>query len=160
MTLASHTDVRIAVLDDWQKAAAQSADWSALQARAEIVFFEQPFLGQDEAAQALASFDIVMAMRERTPFPMALVERLPRLRMFALTGARAALIDIAGMVERGITVCTTGPGPGSQSTNGQAVNLAGSFTAYFQSQNESPGNASATALCSATQKIYPAEILA
>jgi phosphoglycerate dehydrogenase-like enzyme len=123
MTLAPNPDIRIAVLDDWQNAAATSADWTALKARAEVVFFDKPFTGQDEAAKALAPFDIVLAMRERTPFPMALVERLPRLRMFALTGSRGALVDIAGMVKHGITVCTTGPGPGADSTAELALAL-------------------------------------
>ena len=115
--------VRVAVLDDWQRAAEQCADWTPLQARAEVVFFDTPFAGQDAAAQALAPFDIVLAMRERTPFPLSLVERLPRLRMFGLTGSRAALVDMAGMVKRGITVCTTGGGPGAQSTAELALAL-------------------------------------
>ncbi|WP_213953675.1 D-2-hydroxyacid dehydrogenase family protein [Variovorax sp. dw_954] len=123
MTLANQSDVRIAVLDDWQNAAAGSADWTALKARAEVVFFDRPFASQDEAAQALAAFDIVLAMRERTPFPMTLVERLPRLRMFALTGSRGALVDIAGMVKHGIVVCTTGTGPGAESTAEMALAL-------------------------------------
>jgi phosphoglycerate dehydrogenase-like enzyme len=85
-------------------------------ARAEIHFFRVPFASEDEAASALADFDMVLATRERTPFPRSLVTRLPRLKMFGLTGARAALIDIASMIERGITVCYTGGGPSVQST--------------------------------------------
>ena len=65
----------------------------------------------------------MLATRERTPFPRSLVARLPRLRMFGLTGSRAALIDIAGMIERGITVCYTGGGPSVQSTAELALAL-------------------------------------
>lgn len=108
--------MRIAVLDDWQHAARPSTDWAALTARADVVFFSEPFAGEDAAARALADFDIVLATRERTPFPKTLHSRLPNLKMFGLTGARAALIDIAGMVERGVTVCHTGGGPSVQST--------------------------------------------
>ncbi|HEV3239971.1 MAG TPA: D-2-hydroxyacid dehydrogenase family protein [Casimicrobiaceae bacterium] len=107
---------RIAVLDDWQRIARVSADWTPLMARAEVAFFEAPFVDEDDAARGLAAFEIVLATRERTPFPPSLVARLPRLKMFGLTGSRAALIDIAGMISRGITVCYTGGGPSGSST--------------------------------------------
>lgn len=115
--------MRVAVLDDWQRAARSSADWSPLMARAEVTFFSAPFADEDEAARALAEFEIVLATRERTPFPRTLHARLPRLKMFGLTGARAALVDIAGMVERGVTVCYTRGGPSVQSTAELALGL-------------------------------------
>ena len=114
---------RVAVLDDWQRVAQASADWSPLIARAEVRFFEEPFADEDDAARRLAEFDIILATRERTPFPASLVARLPRLKMFGLTGARAGLIDIAGMIARGISVCHTGGGPSSSSTAELALGL-------------------------------------
>jgi phosphoglycerate dehydrogenase-like enzyme len=114
---------RIAVLDDWQKIARRSADWSALIARADVQFFETPFADENDAARRLADFDIVLAIRERTPFPASLVARLPKLKMFGLTGARAALIDTATMTARGITVCYTGGGPSGTSTAELALGL-------------------------------------
>ena len=107
---------RIAVLDDWQEIARTSADWAPLMARADVVFLREPFSCEDSAARALAEFDIVLCTRERTRFTSALVARLPRLKMFGLTGARAALIDVAAMIERGIMVCYTGGGPSVAST--------------------------------------------
>jgi phosphoglycerate dehydrogenase-like enzyme len=101
---------KVAVLDDWQHVARSSADWSALQRRARVEFFHDANVGIDDVASRLAEFDIILSMRERTPFPRALVERLPRLRMFSLTGARAASIDTQAMMSRGITVCYTGGG--------------------------------------------------
>ena len=86
-------------------------------------FFERPFADEDEAARALEPFDIILATRERTPFPPSLVARLPRLRMFGLTGARAGLIDLAGMIARGVTVCYTEGGPGVSSTAELALGL-------------------------------------
>ena len=71
----------IAVLDDWQGIARQSADWSALSARAHISFFGSAFATEDDAATALAEFDIVLSMRERTALPGSLINRLQRLRM-------------------------------------------------------------------------------
>lgn len=98
---------RIAVLDDWQKVARESADWSALERRAEVVFFETPFADLDATARALADFDALIVMRERTPFPAKLIERLPKLRMIALTGARSWSLDFAACTARGIVVCNT-----------------------------------------------------
>lgn len=114
---------RIAVLDDWQNVAKSSADWSPLEARADVRFFREPFASEDDAARALADFDIVLVTRERTPFPRSLVERLPRLRMFGLTGARAGLIDISSLQARGVTVCYTGGGPSGHSTAEIALGL-------------------------------------
>lgn len=114
---------RIAVLDDWQDVARTSADWSPLTARADVQFFRTPFASEDEAARMLGDFDIVLVTRERTPFPRSLVQRLPRLRMFGLTGSRAALIDIAALQERGVTVCYTGGGPSGNSTAEIALGL-------------------------------------
>ena len=115
--------MKIAVLDDWQRIARTSADWSPLIARADVSFFETPFADEDDAARRLAEFEIVLVTRERTPFPSSLVPRLPRLRMFGLTGARAGLVDIAGMISRGITVCYTGGGPSVSSTAELALGL-------------------------------------
>jgi phosphoglycerate dehydrogenase-like enzyme len=114
---------RIAVLDDWQGVARTSADWTSVLARAEVEFFREPFAGQDAAATALEPFDIVLAIRERTPFPATLVRRLPKLRMFGMTGARAALIDTAALKRAGVTVCNTGGGPSAASTAEVALGL-------------------------------------
>ena len=114
---------RIAVIDDWQNIARRSADWSALMARADVQFFEAPFTDENDAARRLADFDIVLATRERTPFPASLVARLPKLKMFGLTGARAALIDSAALTAQGVTVCYTGGGPSGTSTAELALGL-------------------------------------
>lgn len=98
---------KMAVLDDWQGIARTSADWSALQAQAEVVFFQEAFANEDDAAQALAAFDVVMALRERTAFPASLVKRLPKLRLFSLTGKRAGSVDMAALAAQGVTVTTT-----------------------------------------------------
>ena len=86
--------VKIAVLDDWQDVARSSADWSRLAARADLVFFADAFRTEDEAAVALADFDILLTMRERTAFPESLIRRLPKLRMISITGASNASLDV------------------------------------------------------------------
>jgi phosphoglycerate dehydrogenase-like enzyme len=98
------------VLDDWQDAARQSADWAPLAARAELVFFPDAFSTEDEAAARLTDFDILLTMRERTAFPATLIRRLPKLRMIGITGASVATLDVAACARQGIVVSNTAGG--------------------------------------------------
>jgi phosphoglycerate dehydrogenase-like enzyme len=114
---------RVAILDDWQGIAQASADWSQLASRAELVFFQEPAGTLEEAAARLAGFDILMAMRERQPFPAPLVARLPRLRMIALTGRRAGSMDMAALAAHGVVVSGTAGGDTGASTAELALGL-------------------------------------
>lgn len=100
--------MKVAVLDDWQGVARRFADWPKLQARADVVFFDEAFADENDAAAKLADFDIILSMRERTPLPGSLINRLPKLRMLGMTGARNASLDLAACTQRGIVVCKTG----------------------------------------------------
>ena len=100
--------MRVAVLDDWQGVARQSADWTKLLERSEVVFFEEPFSGTDKLAVALGEFEVIIAMRERTKFSRELLDRLPKLRMIALTGGRTWTTDFDELNARGIPMCHTG----------------------------------------------------
>ena len=75
--------MRIAILDDYFNAALRLADWSPLSGRAEIQVFTEPLGGEDNAAKRLADFEIIVGMRERTPFPGSLIRRLPKLQGFS-----------------------------------------------------------------------------
>jgi phosphoglycerate dehydrogenase-like enzyme len=101
---------RVAVLDDWQGVARGAGNWAPLQARAEVVFFQDAFADADDAAAKLADFEIVLSMRERTPLPGSLINRLPKLRMLGMTGARNLSLDTPACTARGIPVCSTGGG--------------------------------------------------
>jgi phosphoglycerate dehydrogenase-like enzyme len=98
---------KVAVLDDWQGVARASADWSALEQNAQVTIFSDAFRDEDDAAAKLAEFDIVLSMRERTPLPGSLINRLPKLRMLGMTGARNASLDTPACTARGIVVCNT-----------------------------------------------------
>jgi len=100
------SDIRVAVIDDWQNIAAASADWSALQAKAEIVFFQKNFPAgsEEEAAIELSGFDVILLMRERSSFREAMLTRLPRLKMISATGAKTPHIDAAYCTENGIVI--------------------------------------------------------
>ena len=108
--------MRVAVLDDYQGVAREMADWSSLGADCAITSFRDHLADLDSLVQRLRDFEIVVAMRERTPFPRALLERLPRLRLLVTTGMRNASIDLAAARERGVVVCGT---PGAAGTTGE-----------------------------------------
>jgi phosphoglycerate dehydrogenase-like enzyme len=110
---------KIAVLDDWQGVAQSSADWSPLSAHAEVVFFAQAFDDEDDAAAKLADFEIVLSMRERTPLPGSLINRLPMLRMLGITGARNASLDTTACTARSIPVCNTAGGAGTEAATAE-----------------------------------------
>jgi len=77
---------KIAVLDDYQHVALESADWSVLRDRADISVFQDHLADPDAVIERLLPFDVVCAMRERTPLPRGVIERLPNLKLIASTG--------------------------------------------------------------------------
>jgi phosphoglycerate dehydrogenase-like enzyme len=99
---------KIAVLDDYQNAALESADWSVLLDRADITVFPDHLADTDALIARLLPFDIVCVMRERTPLPRKVVERLPNLKLIASTGPGNASIDVVAAADRGIVVSHTG----------------------------------------------------
>jgi phosphoglycerate dehydrogenase-like enzyme len=100
--------MHIAVLDDYQSVALTSADWSTLESRADIEVFGDHIADEDALVTRLEGFDGIVAMRERTPFPRSLVERLPNLKLLITTGERNASFDLAALREADVTVCGTG----------------------------------------------------
>src|SRR5712671_4992318 len=100
--------IRIAILDDYQNVALEMADWSPLAGRAAITVFNGHLSNLDEIVERLLPFDVVCVMRERTPLPRTVIERLPRLKLIASTGSRNASIDVEAAAERGIAVAHTG----------------------------------------------------
>lgn len=98
---------RCAILDDYQNVALQMADWSKVAGEVEVTVFKSGLGDVDAVARALKGFAIVCLMRERTPFPRALIEKLPDLKLLVTTGARNASIDVAAAKERNVVVCGT-----------------------------------------------------
>ena len=100
--------MRIAILDDYQSVALTLADWGRLKGKAEVVSFADHVKSDDALVARLSAFDAVCRMRERTAFPRAILERLPRLKLILATGLRnARSIDLKAAHELGITVCST-----------------------------------------------------
>jgi phosphoglycerate dehydrogenase-like enzyme len=100
--------IRISILDDYQNVALQMADWSPLAGRAAITVFNDHLSDPDAVVERLLPFDVVCVMRERTPLPRSVIERLPQLKLIASTGPRNASVDVAAAAERGIAVAHTG----------------------------------------------------
>ncbi|MER6022337.1 D-2-hydroxyacid dehydrogenase family protein [Streptomyces anulatus] len=99
--------LRCAVIDDFQSVATTVVDWSPVTADVEVVSFTEHLATEDEAAAALAGFDIVVTLRERVPFPAGLFARLPRLRLLVASGMRNSVIDFDAAKRHGVTVCGT-----------------------------------------------------
>lgn len=97
---------RLAILDDYQGVAKAMGPWDRLK-DIDITVFRDTVKDLDALAQRLAPFDAILAMRERTPFPRALIERLPNLRLLITTGARNRSVDATALAERGIVFCGT-----------------------------------------------------
>lgn len=104
--------MKLAVLDDYQDVTLKLADWSSLSPDVDIIVFNEHFAGIEFLESRLYEFDIIMAMRERTPFDHRLLEALPDLKLLVTTGMRNASIDLDAATRLGIPVCgTRGGGP-------------------------------------------------
>jgi phosphoglycerate dehydrogenase-like enzyme len=100
--------IQIAILDDYQNVALEMADWSPLAGRAAITVFNDDLADAEAIVERLLPFDVVCVMRERTPLPRSVIQRLPQLKLIASTGPRNASIDVEAAAERGIVVTHTG----------------------------------------------------
>ena len=101
------TRLRCAILDDYLNLSLKLADWSKIEDRVDVTVFNQPFASQDSAISALKDFEIILAMRERTPFPRTMFEQLPKLKLLITSGMRNAAIDMAAAKDKGVVVCGT-----------------------------------------------------
>jgi D-3-phosphoglycerate dehydrogenase len=101
------TRLRCAILDDYLNLTLQIADWSRVGDRVDVTVFNQPFASPDTAAAALKDFEIICAMRERTPFPRALFAALPKLKLLITSGMRNAAIDLEAAKDHQVVLCGT-----------------------------------------------------
>jgi phosphoglycerate dehydrogenase-like enzyme len=122
-----------AILDDYQNIALSSADWSPVKGDVDIKVFNAHLGGPDRVIAALKEFDIVVAMRERTGFPKAVIDALPKLKLLITTGMRNASIDTEAAKARGVTVC--GTGAFGSPTSGIAIGLMLELTRHIGYEN-------------------------
>jgi phosphoglycerate dehydrogenase-like enzyme len=94
---------RVAILDDYAGVVLDVADWSPVRERADVVVFDR-HLSEEEAVEALQSFDVVCTLRERMAFPRTLIERLPNLKLITIVGRSLPNLDMAAASERRVLV--------------------------------------------------------
>jgi phosphoglycerate dehydrogenase-like enzyme len=102
--------MRVGILDDYLGIALDSADWSRVQANAAVDVYRDNLKDRETLVERLHPYDVLVVMRERTPFPRGLIERLPKLKLLVTTSARNRSIDLAACADRGIVACHTEPG--------------------------------------------------
>ena len=107
--------LKLALIDDYAHVALECADWRRLDGKAEITVFHE-HLSEDEAARALQPFDMICTIRERMAFPRSLLERLPKLKLITIVGARLTNLDLDAATERGIVVAHSGRHPAFANT--------------------------------------------
>lgn len=103
---------KIAILDDYANAALTSADWSSLPAGFEPVVFTDNLVDHGPLVERLKDFEVVCAMRERTPFPGEVFRQLPNLKLFITSGMRNNAVDFKTAKNMGVVTCGT-DSPGS-----------------------------------------------
>lgn len=100
--------MRVAILDDYQGVALACADWSEVRRHGRVDSFTDHVSDPDLLVERLTPYDVVVLMRERTPLPAKVIERLPGLRLVVTTGARNAAIDVEAAHRQGVVVSGTG----------------------------------------------------
>src|SRR5918996_305358 len=99
--------IQVAVLDDYQEVARDLAPWDQLGPAAEVTYFHDHLLVDGVVRDLLAGFEVVVAMRERTPFTAKRLASLSDLKLLVTTGMGNAAIDMDAARELGVTVCGT-----------------------------------------------------
>lgn len=113
--------MKIAILDDYQQVAVQSADWSSLPSGTEVNSFAENIADPDELVRRLQPFDVIVAMRERTRFPAHVIDALPKLRLIVSTGGRNLSIDAEACARRKIALCSAHGAANSNSSTAEVT---------------------------------------
>lgn len=101
--------MKIVVIDDYQDAFKTLTCFPRLNAH-EAVVFTDPETDLGKIAERLKDADAVVLTQQRTYFPRALIEKLPKLKLIGQTGRAATHVDLQACTERGIVVSAGGSG--------------------------------------------------
>ena len=119
--------VKVAVIDDYQNLASAMNEWSELH-NSEVTFFNQSFHNEKEKALKLFPYDVIVTIRERSPFPSPLINQLTNLKLIAGTGRRQNHVDLEAAKARGDVVTGTHIGEGEASRNTDSGNSTAELT--------------------------------
>jgi len=99
--------MQLAILDDYQEISGEYADWSQISQQVQIKVFSDHISEENEIVKRLQDFSIICVMRERTPFPRTLIEKLPNLKLIVSSGMRNLGIDLQAAKDNDVIVCGT-----------------------------------------------------
>jgi D-3-phosphoglycerate dehydrogenase len=101
--------MRIAVIDDYQNAFRTLNCFQKLTGH-DVIVHKDTEKHPDRLAERLQGAEVVLLTQQRSAFPRAVIERLPRLRLVSQTGRVTSHIDLDACTERGVIVCAGGLG--------------------------------------------------
>jgi D-3-phosphoglycerate dehydrogenase len=101
--------MKIAVIDDYQDAFRSLKCYRKLNDH-EVIVYNDTEKDPARLAERLKDADAVILTQQRSRFPRAVIERLPKLRLISQTGRAAAHIDVQACTEKGIVVSAGGSG--------------------------------------------------
>ena len=99
--------IKVAVLDDYQNVAHHFANWEKLTENIDLKVFNE-YIGDDtNLSEKLFDFDVLCLMRERTPLPRTLINKLPNLKLVITSGMWNASVDSETLKKKNIIYCGT-----------------------------------------------------
>lgn len=101
--------MKIVVIDDYQNAFKTLKCFAKLSGH-EVTVYTDPETDIGKLAERLRDADAVVLTQQRSNFPRALIEKLPKLKLIGQTGRAATHVDLNACTERGIIVSAGGVG--------------------------------------------------
>ena len=99
--------IKVAVLDDYQNVAHHFANWEKLSENIDLKIFNE-YIGDDaNLSGKFFDFDVLCLMRERTPLPGTLIDKLPNLKLVITSGMWNASVDSETLKKKNIIYCGT-----------------------------------------------------
>ena len=99
--------IKVAVLDDYQNVTHHFANWETLSEKIELKIFNYYVGDKANLSEILYDYDILCLMRERTPLPSSLIDKLPNLKLVITSGMWNASVDSETLKKRNIIYCGT-----------------------------------------------------
>ncbi len=99
--------IKVAVLDDYQNVTNHFTNWGTLSDKIELKIFNKYIGSVSNLSEKLYNYNVLCLMRERTPLPKTLINKLPNLKLVITSGMWNASIDAETLREKNIIYCGT-----------------------------------------------------
>ncbi len=120
--IMANPNIKVAILDDFEKLADTVPAYQDLQRRADVTIFRKRLDSSESIVSALRDFDVLLLMRERTFLSDREYSRLPNLKLISQTGRTSKHLDLPNATRRGIAVAGT-PAENGMTTTELTVGL-------------------------------------